>query len=244
MKIFFILFYIINTIYGYLTKTNYYCIRNLIKNQNITITQREKVNKILYNSFEKWSMKQAYIFKKKHYYKCSRIPTDELILYSKVGLYKSILNYNGKTDFVYYSSLYIKYELIKAITDSYSLSILPKKIRLESKKNYTLEENKYYMDLLTTKVKSDCNYWKNNKIDLNHEIINTNEYRNKLREMWGYIYTLDAFTKRILTLKYNYEFNIIRSNKEVAKLMCCSEEWIRVNLKKIKKDTNLKKILE
>ena len=96
MKIFFILFYIINTIYGYLTKTNYYCIRNLIKNQNITITQREKVNKILYNSFEKWSMKQAYIFKKKHYYKCSRIPTDELILYSKVGLYKSILNYNGK----------------------------------------------------------------------------------------------------------------------------------------------------
>ena len=85
--------------------------------------------------------KKAYEFKKKNYFKCSRIPSDELILYSKIGLYKSIVNYKGNSDFTYYSSLYIRYELIKALTDSFSLSILPKKIRMESKANYTLEEN-------------------------------------------------------------------------------------------------------
>ena len=39
--------------------------------------------------------------------------------------------------------------------------------------------------------------------------------------------------KRIFYLKYNIDFKPIRSNKQVATLMCCSEECIRKNLKKI-----------
>ena len=183
MKYFLLYFYFFCIVNSYLTKANHKLIVNLIKNPDLGKIEREKINKIMYLSYQKWAMKKAYEFKKKHYYKCSRIPTDELILYSKIGLYKSIVNYKGTSDFTYFSSLYIKYELIKALTDSFSLSILPKRIRMESKFNYTSEENQNYKDLLFTKVKTDCNYWKNNNIDLNRAIINSNDYQNKLREM-------------------------------------------------------------
>lgn len=245
MKYFLLYFYFFCIVNSYLTKANHKLIVNLIKNPDLGKIEREKINKIMYLSYQKWAMKKAYEFKKKHYYKCSRIPTDELILYSKIGLYKSIVNYKGTSDFTYFSSLYIKYELIKALTDSFSLSILPKRIRMESKFNYTSEENQNYKDLLFTKVKTDCNYWKNNNIDLNRAIINSNDYQNKLREMWDYINNhYEPFLKRVIFLKYDYEFNEIRTNKIVANLMCCSEEWIRKNIEKIKNDVKLKQIIE
>jgi hypothetical protein len=116
---------------------------------------------------------------------------------------------------------------------------------MQSKANYTLEESENYKDLLITKVKTDCNYWKNDKINLNDEIINTNEYQNKLRETWDYINNnYDPFLKRVIFLKYDYQFNEIKTNKIVGNLMCCSEEWIRKNIEKIKKDEKLKRILE
>jgi RNA polymerase sigma factor (sigma-70 family) len=42
----------------------------------------------------------------------------------------------------------------------------------------------------------------------------------------------DPFLTRIFWLKYDSEFNVIRKNKHVAELMCCSEETIRQQLKK------------
>jgi hypothetical protein len=48
--------------------------------------------------------------------------------------------------------------------------------------------------------------------------------------MWGKINNLDSFSKRIIYLKYDFDFNKIRSNKHIGQLMCCSEENIRNNL--------------
>jgi len=36
--------------------------------------------------------------------------------------------------------------------------------------------------------------------------------------------------KRIFYLKYSIDFKSIRSNRHVAELMCCSEEYIRKSL--------------
>ena len=238
--VFFYFLLLLSLINGYLSKKSHKIIVELIKNKNLGKIERNKINKIMYLSYEKWAMKKAHEFKKKHYYKCSRIPTDELILYSKVGLYKSILNYKGTSDFTYYSNLYIRYELLKALTDSFSLSILPKKIRMESKLNYTIEENENYKDFLTTKVKSDCSYWKLNNININEKLINKYTYQNILRETWEYINTLEPFLYRVVHLKYSYDFKVIRKNKEIGHLMCCSEEWIRQNIEKLKKDKKLK----
>lgn len=244
MKYILLFFYFLYIVNGYLTKSNHKLIVELIKNPNLGKIERIKINKIMYLSYQKWAMKQAYEFKKKHYYKCNRIPTNELLLYSKVGLYKSIVNYKGTSDFTYYSSLYINYELIKALTDSFSLSILPKRVRMESKEHYTIEKMDNYKNLLITKVNTDCSYWKNNNIDLSHKIINDHEYQYKLKEIWDYINNkYEPFLRRIIFLKYDYQFNEIRTNKIIGILMCCSEEWIRKNIEKIKKDEKIKTIL-
>jgi hypothetical protein len=50
------------------------------------------------------------------------------------------------------------------------------------------------------------------------------------RSAWAYVDTLDAFAKRIVWLKYTYEFKVQNSNKQIAELMCCSEETVRKSL--------------
>jgi len=46
--------------------------------------------------------------------------------------------------------------------------------------------------------------------------------------LWEHIYdTVDPFTCRCLVYKFDYDFNMVRSNLEVARLMMCSEETVR-----------------
>lgn len=49
---------------------------------------------------------------------------------------------------------------------------------------------------------------------------------------------LNTKIKKMLHYKYNFYFDKIRSNKEVAKLMCCSEEHVRIKLSKIRNSIN------
>ena len=82
-----------------------------------------------------------------------------------------------------------------------------------------------------------------NNININEKIIYEDTYQNILRETWEYINTLEPFLYRVLFLKYSYDFTVIRKNKEVADLMCYSEEWIRKNIEKLKKDKKLKNFI-
>ena len=50
--------------------------------------------------------------------------------------------------------------------------------------------------------------------------------------IWQKIETLEPMKKRIFHLKYSHDFDKIRSNREIASLMGCSEEYIRVLLKR------------
>ena len=59
--------------------------------------------------------------------------------------------------------------------------------------------------------------------------IQTNEFYASL---WQNVDTFDSFTKCAIRAKYDYEFNVIRSNKRVAELMCCSEETVRKSVNK------------
>ena len=79
-------------------------INKLVQNPILSNKERETVNNILYKAYEKWAIKQAINFKLLHKYKCDNIKTEELIFYSKIGLFKSIQKYNGKYNFINYSS--------------------------------------------------------------------------------------------------------------------------------------------
>jgi len=97
-----------------------------------------------------------------------------------------------------------------------------------------------YKILLNTEF---INHLNNYKFDKNY---NLNQETNldkiikyeSIQEIWNNINNLDPFVKRILYLKYDFEFNKIRNNKKISELMCCSEENIRIKLHE-----NYKKII-
>lgn len=78
------------------------------------------------------------------------------------------------------------------------------------------------------------NYW----IFEKKQELNSLEMERNIDELWEKI-ELDSFSKRVFQYKYDIYFNTIRSNREISELMCCSEETIRMNLKKTRE--NLKK---
>jgi len=213
------------TIHGfYLSSINHKIINKLIRSNNISTTTRKKINTLLYLGYEKWAVKNVYNFKKIHTYKCLRIPEQELIHYAQCGLYKSILNYNGFSNFTNYAEIYINSELNQALTDSYSLSILPKRIRISSKKNLTELEKENYKKLLNVETLSNTGYLYDNKQETPLDIYYKYE---EYDEIWNKINELDPFVKRCIHLKYDYYLKKNRTNKHVAELMCCSQENIR-----------------
>ena len=220
----------------HLTNNQINLVNNLIKSNKLSIIQRSKINKIMYISYEKWAIKKAIDFKKFHKYKCENVDISELILSSKFGLFKSIEKYNGKSSFIYFSEFYVKGELLKTLTNSYALSSVDKKIRIKSKANLSSEELIIYKQNLRPYLVSYNENWKFDKLSNTNEdyilnnFLQSEEKTQKIVNMWNKINELDAFSKRIFYLKYDYEFNVIRSNKHIGILMCCSEETIRKKL--------------
>jgi len=217
-------------------------INNLIQNPLLQNKQRETINLVLYNAYEKWAIKKALDFKKLHKYKCNNIKTEELVFSSKIGLFKAIKKYNGQNNLINYSSIYVNWELLKVLTDKYSLSILPKNYRRKNKTKFSKEELYKYKLLLNTKFGCYYEFWQldsifvNNNEDVSDRIIKKYDDINKLNLL---VSNLSPFSKRILFLKYNNDNNTNFSNKKISELMCCSEETIRKELIKIKQKVNI-----
>jgi len=248
-----ILFYLLFFIYPstilslYLSKLNQDLLFHIIRNPKTSFQQRAKINIILFHCYKKWAIKQAFAFKMKHKYKCKQIHISELISYSTFGLYKSILKYNGKHSFVRFSTFYVNGELYKGLTNAYSMSSISKYERMKSKLqqniNKTVDktyknDNNLYNNLHNKKLYSFIlasfdEEWKFNQrksnpyADNKIESLEKMTYNEKMREIWEIIKNHDAFTYRILDLKYDYEFNVIRTNKNISSLMSCSEEYVR-----------------
>ena len=218
----------------YLNKSTFEILNKIFKNP---LCDRDKSEKILYKYFEKWAISKAYEFKKLHKYKCSNIFIEDLIIGSKIGLLKSVRKYNGKSPFPNYANIYIKSELLKILTSHFSLSPLPKSYRIKSKTNMSDNDKIIYKKLLNTKIINGDYIWQLEKMNYNKyndDMLTNINNKYKLEEIINKINaSLTPFLKRIFYLKYNTDFKPIRSNKQVATLMCCSEECIRKNLKKI-----------
>jgi RNA polymerase sigma factor (sigma-70 family) len=210
-------------------------ITNLIKNPKLSQNERQITNKILYLSYEKWAIKKAIEFKKYHYFKCKNVNINDLIISSKFALFQSIKKYNGNSKFIYFSEIYIKSELLKTLTDSFSLSTVPKYIRKKNKNNFTEKEILKYKKILSTRLVSYSDYWKFDKYVKNYQtnldLIEINENKEKV---WEKIKKLDTFQQKIFYLKYDLDFNKINSNKNISEIIGCSEENIRLTINKIK----------
>jgi DNA-directed RNA polymerase specialized sigma24 family protein len=127
------------------------------------------------------------------------------------------------------------------LTESYSLSILPKSYRKKSKENISIEDSIKYQNLLNTDLSCQYANWKLDLMFVSDEdvlgkIIKKNEEEEKYKNI---VNNLSPFSKRVLYLKYYYNNNLILSNKNISKLMCCSEETIRKKLEEIKQKANI-----
>jgi RNA polymerase sigma factor (sigma-70 family) len=234
------LFFIKNITSLHLNNFQIKIIKSAIQNPELSLKQREKINYILYKAYEKWSISKAIEFKSIHKHKCSNIKLEELVFASKIGLFKSLQKYNGKYDLINYSSIYIKSELLKVLTDAYSSSILPKNIRKKNKSNMTKTEQFKYNFLLEVKPIVSYEQWKSDLIFQNKEKTPNQIFERKetlndlLNELLDNQHSYSDFTKRVIYLKYFFYKNKIPSNKHISELMCCSEETVRQELLKVK----------
>lgn len=218
-----------------LNNYQYSTIMKLIRNNSLSPFQRQKINGLLYKSHIKYSEKRALIFKKKQGYTCNKISNDEMKFYGKMGLYKAVQKYNGQTNFTYYAALYINFELINALTDAYSLSILPGYVRSRGKKNMTKEQSIHYNNMLNVNTFGDKDFLlKNNDLHKDKQ----QEYYNiyKTKKIWDFVDNMDPVLRKVFYLKYDTNFNIQRNTEQIAELLEYTPANVRVIQKKIKTD--------
>lgn len=198
-------------------------IRLLLQHPKTTIPMREKISQIIFTKYRTWTIHQAYEFKRYHRYKCRNINIEDLVLYSLQGLQFAVNKYDGSSYFHTYANKYILWQLYQGLTDLQPITILSKSIRKRSLKT---ENRNQYNKLLNTQFIGFKDYWIFEKSQGQEQKSFT-----RIHELWEKI-ELDIFSKRVLRYKYDVSFRKIRSNREISELMCCSEETIRMNLKK------------
>jgi len=196
-------------------------INRLIMNPNLSCRSKHLLESMLYKRYEQWAIKIGSNFKKQHFYKCKHIPYHEMSIYSRIGLLNAIRIYKPTKEsamFHLYAIHHVRGQLYKGMTElSPVVNVSKKKLRTAS----TVYERAIHCD----------------DILKNH---NQKLQTNDPKVLWSYIEeSADPFTRRCITYKFDYDFNIIRSNKEVAALMECSEETIRSKILKYFVDQHL-----
>jgi DNA-binding CsgD family transcriptional regulator len=238
-----VLFYLLQfgLIYSFVQKMNIQCkhfltneqwidIKTILQNKKTTPVMRDKVNKIIYNHYENYAFYQAVNFKKKHSFKCKHIRVDELFIYSSRGLCKSIQKYNSSYPFIPHVNIYILHELLLGMSELQPISKIPK-----SRRMYKMNTNMKY---------SQTTYFGNDEFEVFDESVHktTNEDMQEYENYWRMINDLNPMSKQIFNYKYDIYFNKIRTNKQVAELMCYSEEYIRQHIQCIKNKISVDKL--
>lgn len=222
----------------HLTSNQVNMINSLIKSQTLTQEQRSKINGLMYHSYEKWAIKKAIDFKYLHRFKCKNIPINDLILSSKFGLYKASQNYNANSSFPYYSEMHIKNELLKTLTKHFSFSKVPVELRKRNKTNFTRDELRNYRNLLHPELISYSDYWKfdeflighGERYDVAYNLIKKEEHYDKIMYIWSLVSKFEPLSKKIFYLRYDCNLNVIRSNKEIAKLLGYTRSYVEIIL--------------
>lgn len=222
----------------HLTVNQMHSARRLLNNPALPTVERTTIRRVLFVSHEKWAVKQAKEFKTLHRYKCRDISLDELAFAGKVGLFKSSQKYDGRIEFVRFSEIYVKSELLNAMTSRLSTtSCLSKRERMSSKTPTRSLENDYKRvpQIYRLDTFNDCvasseltpveRYQTTEFINIHTETIQSCN---------------NVFVKRAIMLKWwrHPETNKPLSNSRIAELMCCSEETVRKTAINIRKGLN------
>uniref|UniRef100_A0A6C0EEY2 Uncharacterized protein n=1 Tax=viral metagenome TaxID=1070528 RepID=A0A6C0EEY2_9ZZZZ len=235
--LFFLCFTVTSSLCANLSKITQERIKHIIQNPGTTYEMREQINSILFTSYKDWATIKAIHFKRLHKNKCSHIKTDEMISYSLFGLYQGIKRYNGNNTFVTYVDFYIKHELQQCVAKLLPINALPKTYLKKEKtqQEYNKMNNIYLKPIyigfdhylmentIYNSIYSNKNTWFETENDTNLKI-----------KIWKKIRELPPLQMRIMYYKYSSDFEMLRSNREIAEIMGYSTQTIRINLLDIK----------
>jgi hypothetical protein len=181
------------------------------------------VGEVLYQSYEGWAVGIGTMFRRQHYYRCKHIPPDEMGTYARRGLLQAIRCYRPTRPtsmFHLFAYHHVRGELYRGMTELGPISPLTKKERRRR-----AHPHPHNPDTETPLPTSYSREWLANLAD---PLNPSPPGPVPPAVLWEHIYdTVDPFTCRCLVYKFDYDFNMVRTNLEVARLMMCSEETVR-----------------
>jgi len=202
-------------------------VNRILMNPSIDCRSKILIESVLYKKYERWAITIGSNFKKKHYYKCKHIPYYEISIYSRKGLLNAIKHYHPTKEssmFHLFAIHHIRGELYHGMTDLCPITNASKKQLL--RKGTVYQRAGHNDDMM------------------NHKTPSQNISENNPKKLWEFIEeTSDPFTRRCIVYKFDYDFNKIRSNLEVSRLMECSEETVRKAILKYFVDNHLGVVL-
>jgi len=235
-----------------ITPMQWKSIRFLLTHANASVSMTNQIKTKIFYRYSGWAIYQAIQFKKFHKHKTRNIALKDLTMHSQIGLYKAVKKYHGKYPFHPHVNIYIQGELLKGLTDLHPITSVSKKDRRSSLKkkleevalkNVTIsdlgKQKWIYKRNLDSRFVGKEEEWMFDKVgrhggyENNYSVGKERwDEMSEYQPIWQKIEDLEPMKKRIFHLKYSHDFDKIRSNREIASLMGCSEEYIRVLLKR------------
>lgn len=211
-----IFLYFISNIYSYLTVPQWNTINKLIKNRETPILLRNKINNIIFMNYYNKTRYESYLFKVKYNLITTRY-CREIDEYAYIGLFKAIQGYDGRGYFYKYAKNIIYFELIKSFSELLNVNILPH--YLKHNKKIIIDKEKYKINYNTNflfeRKEKDILFYKEDIIE-------------KIRH-------LNIKLQIIFYYKYGIHLDQNVPNKVIAEMLNCSEESVRLKIKKINK---------
>lgn len=213
--------------YKMITKQQWNYYQQLILKPSLSNSMREKVNYILFMRHQPLIHRMGRNFVAYHKRKSKFIHYEDIVQHGATGLLHSIRNYNGRSSFYRYAQTYINGAMYKGLTIHYPITTFSAKERRRKKQvNYTNFDGCGPLDLY-----KNIYLGKRSFIESSYDSQYLSKFFDDCIAKWKIVNTMSPFTMRVMYQKYDFEFNIIRSNKEISLLNSCSEETIRKNVK-------------
>ena len=204
---------------AYLVPSQWRLIEQTLQTPNISMPLRREVDSTLFRHHLPLAYRMFHDFVSLHQYKSRMVPHEDLKQASLMGLYHAIRKYDGKSNFNWFARIYIRGSLYNTLTKQFPISKDSAKLR---------RSRRYVKHLPYDEIGSSRNWYLHNR-DLKNNA--PNSYTNVDYDiMWSRIDTCSPFQRRLLRQKFNYQFDAIQTNRNIADQNSCSEEWVRRNI--------------
>jgi RNA polymerase sigma factor (sigma-70 family) len=208
-----------------ITPAQWRYMRIILQNDRTTESMKEKIQYILYHRHIPLIHSIVRDFRQYHKFKSEHIQYGDYEQQASIGLLHAIKKYNGHSLFHPYAKMYIIGALYNCLTKQYP-------IQKSSTATRRKRKNRKQYDYETCGVQNTLvgQTWYLGKYNSIPSSLQSDTFGTK-RDMWILIDSLPPNLKRILYYKFDYDFNIINSNRKISAYFACSEETIRQKVK-------------